>query len=198
LSEHLDQETRAAAAAAALLRRLAKVGPDTTPEEAAKLWANTSLQARADVSNEPSASRRDPHRHVGGAAELGERRDPILGKRGVKFDLGSNSVHEVVPYCEVYGRHPREFVFGRHAEMLPAADRFGFVGLHQEDPEEDDDSDGEEEAQEEDQDAKHEESAEHQEFYINDERCSEELLYTSGTAAWQLWQEESQQMAITA
>lgn len=59
----------------------------------------------------------------------------ISGKRSIWFNLGSNSVHEVTPYSEVYGRHPREFVFGRNAEMLPAGDRFGFVGLQ--DPEDD-------------------------------------------------------------
>lgn len=73
------------------------------------------------------------------------RLDPLTRERGdrlatvrsveksVSFDLGLSSVHDVVPYMEIYGRHPREFVFGRGSEMLPAGDRFGFVGLHESD-----------------------------------------------------------------
>jgi len=53
----------------------------------------------------------------------------VKERRSVSFNLSLNCVHEVIPYMEIYGRHPREFVFGRHSEMLPAGDRFGFVGL---------------------------------------------------------------------
>lgn len=60
-----------------------------------------------------------------------ERWAHIPEKKAVWFNLGLNSIHEVIPYMEIYGRHPREFVFGRHSEMLPAGDRFGFVGLQE-------------------------------------------------------------------
>ncbi|CAK0828929.1 unnamed protein product [Prorocentrum cordatum] len=53
---------------------------------------------------------------------------PRPGRR-VQFDLERVVEHEVVPYCEVYGLHPREFVFDRRFNMVPAGDRFGFVGL---------------------------------------------------------------------
>lgn len=37
----------------------------------------------------------------------------------VRFDLGACTVHEVTPYEETYGVHPREFVFDRHFCMIP-------------------------------------------------------------------------------
>lgn len=40
--------------------------------------------------------------------------------RRVKFDLDANSVHEITPYSEIYGVHPRDFVFGRGFCMIPA------------------------------------------------------------------------------
>jgi len=47
----------------------------------------------------------------------------------VRFNLGDSSVHEVTPYSEIYGLHPREFVFDRHAYLVPAKGPFGFVGV---------------------------------------------------------------------
>merc|ERR1712194_822061 len=41
-------------------------------------------------------------------------------------------VHEVTPYSEVYGLHPREFVFGKFFCLIPAAGPFGFVGIGEE------------------------------------------------------------------
>jgi hypothetical protein len=38
---------------------------------------------------------------------------PVSMGRQVKFDLGLNTFHEVTPYAEVYGQHPREFHFAR-------------------------------------------------------------------------------------
>mmetsp|Transcript_22562 Transcript_22562/g.51646 ORF Transcript_22562/g.51646 Transcript_22562/m.51646 type:complete len:159 (+) Transcript_22562:63-539(+) len=42
-------------------------------------------------------------------------------ERRVRFSDKSDSIHEVVPYAEVYGRHPKTFDFGRGAQMIPAA-----------------------------------------------------------------------------
>jgi len=37
-------------------------------------------------------------------------------RKAVSFDLGARTFHEVTPYAEVYGRHPRDFVYvGRGA-----------------------------------------------------------------------------------
>lgn len=52
----------------------------------------------------------------------------FLRSRRVRFDEALNTTHEVTPYAEVYGRHPRHFVFDRRSRMIPAA-HGGFVGL---------------------------------------------------------------------
>jgi len=49
---------------------------------------------------------------------------PLPVERRVRFDLEPASVHEVTPYAELYGVHPRDFVFGRGHCMIPA---FNFV-----------------------------------------------------------------------
>jgi len=126
VSKNLDHETRAAASAAAFLRRLAKVGPETTPEMAAIMWRSSNGEVQDDDrKGEPLPN---PWRQV----ELKDLR-PVLrpGVKSVTFAAARDSVHEVVPYSEIYGRHPREFVFGRAGAMLPVGDRWGFTGLHQ-------------------------------------------------------------------
>mmetsp|Transcript_104234 Transcript_104234/g.336155 ORF Transcript_104234/g.336155 Transcript_104234/m.336155 type:complete len:260 (-) Transcript_104234:99-878(-) len=57
----------------------------------------------------------------------------------VRFDFASCTTHEVTPYSEIYGLHPREFVFDRDSYLIPAHGSFGFVGL----PMGDDDADEE-------------------------------------------------------
>lgn len=42
--------------------------------------------------------------------------------RRVRFDLSKKTVHEVTPYAEVYGVHPRDFDFGNH-NPRPGASR---------------------------------------------------------------------------
>lgn len=151
LNEHLDRDSRAAAAAAALLRRLAKVGPDKTPEEAAVAWCSSSKASGRDFqrfvrrrrldlprakATSRGAARADPssRRSESEAAwwmDDAPAREDGSGtqRRRVRFTLPSSAeVLEIPAYAEIYGRHPREFVFGRHSDMLPAGDRFGFVG----------------------------------------------------------------------
>lgn len=50
-------------------------------------------------------------------------------QRRVTFDLDASTEHDVIPYSEVYGLHPRDFVFDRHFAFVPAEGPFGFVGL---------------------------------------------------------------------
>jgi len=38
--------------------------------------------------------------------------------RAVKFDLQLNTAHEITPYAEVYGQHPKEFDFARGQTAL--------------------------------------------------------------------------------
>jgi hypothetical protein len=51
---------------------------------------------------------------------------PAHRLKSVKFDLASFTVHEVIPYGEIYGAHPRTFVFDKDSQRIPAA-RGGFV-----------------------------------------------------------------------
>jgi len=46
-----------------------------------------------------------------------------------RFNLALNTVHEVTPYGEIYGRRPCTFVFERDGCMMPAAP-CGFVSWH--------------------------------------------------------------------
>jgi hypothetical protein len=67
-----------------------------------------------------------------------------LSRKRVHFDLAATSMHEVVPYSEIYDAHPRTFVFDQDSEMIPAA-RGGYVSAaSMEDPpdELDDEDDG--------------------------------------------------------
>lgn len=91
---------------------------------------DASWEGGCGVNTVPAVHRGRHDLPSAGDAELSEvRLAPTPGKQRVWFNLGQNSVHEIPPYMEIYGRHPREFVFGRCSEMLPAGDRFGFVGL---------------------------------------------------------------------
>uniref|UniRef100_A0A7S2FDT8 Uncharacterized protein n=1 Tax=Alexandrium andersonii TaxID=327968 RepID=A0A7S2FDT8_9DINO len=39
--------------------------------------------------------------------------------RHVRFDMDACTTHEIPPYAEIYGLHPREFVFGRGFHLIP-------------------------------------------------------------------------------
>ena len=57
-------------------------------------------------------------------------RPPI--RKHVGFNLECTSIHEVIPYREIYGALPQTFVFDRDSQMVPAARRglsAGFVSL---------------------------------------------------------------------
>lgn len=55
--------------------------------------------------------------------------DPLSSHRKhVRFDLAATIMHEVPPYAEIYGAHPRTFVFDRDSQMIPAA-RGGYVSV---------------------------------------------------------------------
>lgn len=50
-------------------------------------------------------------------------------RRRVRFSEAPDVVLEVTPYCEIYGIHPRYFVFDRHYYMVPAGGPYGFVDV---------------------------------------------------------------------
>jgi len=51
-----------------------------------------------------------------------------LHRKSVQFDFAATIIHEVPPYAEIYGAHPRTFVFDMHSQMIPAA-RGGYVSV---------------------------------------------------------------------
>merc|ERR1711920_185827 len=53
---------------------------------------------------------------------------PFLHRRCVRFDMDAITVHEIPAYGEIYGAHPRTFVFDGQSRRLPAAPN-GFVSL---------------------------------------------------------------------
>lgn len=103
---HVDpcESEEAAAAAGALLRRVASVGPEASLREVAEKWGHLCALAALEVGASRPVTRR-----VHFAME-----DPL-------------TIHEVTPYAEIYGLHPREFVFGRNFRMIPSGGDFGFV-----------------------------------------------------------------------
>jgi len=103
---------------------------DDRPSSAA--W-QSACEAVADmgITSSPSpAASGDPHRiKVLAPADeksmqafmqpsLGSVRRPRMGEphRRVTFNLGRSTFHEITPYSEVYGMHPRDFNFKRSTE----------------------------------------------------------------------------------
>eukprot|EP00434_Breviolum_minutum_P016935 symbB.v1.2.014939.t1/scaffold1102.1/size137770/5 len=54
----------------------------------------------------------DHHPEVNASLELKCRR--------VSFDLKACEVHDVIAYSDIYGVHPRDFVFGKDYSLMPA------------------------------------------------------------------------------
>jgi len=65
-------------------------------------------------------------------SEIDDDCDPVCtaicdtSRKSVRFDLAATSLHEIQPYAEIYGAHPRSFVFDRDSHMIPAG-RNGFT-----------------------------------------------------------------------
>ncbi len=47
------------------------------------------------------------------AAEVAIPEFPVLQRKCVQFNLAATIIHEVIPYAEIYGAHPRTFVFDK-------------------------------------------------------------------------------------
>lgn len=85
-----------------------------------------------------------------GSAQLSE--SPQERGRRVTFNLEAVTVHEIPPYAEIYGLHPREFVFDKNYYMIPSVCALASIGLSavdkvgaEDDDVEDSDSDSENE-----------------------------------------------------
>lgn len=142
----LDQESeddRAAFAASALLSRItAGLQKHVASEDDAidTQWnayiTGLSLEDRGAIAAANFLARLRRKIHVGVTEEhsaFSSLEDTLLAsrRRRVRFDVSSKVIHYVTPYSEIYGLHPREFVFGRNFCMVPAAPG-GFVGLQPE------------------------------------------------------------------
>eukprot|EP00927_Polykrikos_kofoidii_P057928 TRINITY_DN52172_c0_g1_i1.p1 TRINITY_DN52172_c0_g1~~TRINITY_DN52172_c0_g1_i1.p1 ORF type:complete len:326 (+),score=68.31 TRINITY_DN52172_c0_g1_i1:148-1125(+) len=137
-----DQDARAATAAATLLRRLTCTGASVSLDDAVAQWCSESEKA----AKARLLSVQGKRHHVTGSASLdfsvsalSSDRDVFASRnsegdlskqrRQVTFDVSAATVHEITPYQEVYGLHPREFVFGRNFCIMPAAGLYGFVDV---------------------------------------------------------------------
>jgi len=78
---------------------------DTTPWPQAEqsLTLSSAKLPSEDLQNSPEI-------------EVAESR----ARKRVHMDQAAPIVHEIIPYAEIYGLHPREFVFNRHYFMVPA------------------------------------------------------------------------------
>mmetsp|Transcript_73880 Transcript_73880/g.175851 ORF Transcript_73880/g.175851 Transcript_73880/m.175851 type:complete len:256 (+) Transcript_73880:76-843(+) len=100
---------------------LAAFGPGTTGQKAAVVV----LQSPAGLPKSPRSQSGEGQR-----GKHWESSDGLLHplrsrpghQRRVRFDLSKSTIHEITPYAEVYGRHPRDFHFGRLAASSPCVD----------------------------------------------------------------------------
>jgi len=155
VQDQADEEEAAAAAARKLLARLALrgwqsgtfgsgtiSGPPGLPgeeeaEEKGEGFHQGEGNGRARQKERNSMAAPNGRARCGsgcvasGSLDSSAGRVPLSPKGGgrVWFDLSSSTVHEIIPYSEIYGKHPREFVFDRHSCMVPAVGPYGFVGF---------------------------------------------------------------------
>jgi len=116
----LDKDEAAAAAARVLL---ARIRSRLAGKACSGLLA--LLQAAEFGCTATLAPWNFPAEQVSGPPGLSN----IQHQRRVTFDLEASTEHDVIPYSEVYGLHPRDFVFDRNFAFVPAEGPFGFVGL---------------------------------------------------------------------
>jgi len=118
-----DRDAAAAAAARVLLERIGR-GTSAALLEAVKAEVGAECTSKSPVRRSVSAG-------------------SCAGRRRVHFDLSASTAHEIPPYSEIYGLHPREFVFDRNFYAVPTAPGSLFVGLYSQGHESDDDEDSE-------------------------------------------------------
>mmetsp|Transcript_36365 Transcript_36365/g.58252 ORF Transcript_36365/g.58252 Transcript_36365/m.58252 type:complete len:216 (+) Transcript_36365:77-724(+) len=113
------------------------------------IWRSACAAVAADLHKVSSDAQAIPAAEQASVVSLDSepsldtlRRRPKSGEpsaRRVAFNLEKNTFHEITPYSEVYGMHPRDFDFGRsYRKILKASISKG------EDSDSDDDKDDEE------------------------------------------------------
>lgn len=120
-----DENARAAAAAATLLRRLTGTGANVSLDDAVAQWC-TETEKAAEARLLSVQDKNHLHSNVVSRNSQG---DVSKRRRHVTFDDSVVTVHKITAYEEVYGLHPREFVFGRNFCIMPAAGPYGFVDV---------------------------------------------------------------------
>jgi len=106
---------------------------------------NSELDDTVDVPQNAGASRSEAADAAPIASKLPIPSLPSLHIKRVRFNLEDTSIEFITPYAEIYGAHPRTFVFDKDSLMIPAA-RGGFVSADyvmgaEEDLDDDDDDD---------------------------------------------------------
>jgi len=90
---------------------------------------NTALQRDvgdgSDLCELYAGSRQDAHSVVALEPDIKAHLPKETTAKIVQFDLEATSIHLIPPYAEIYGAHPRSFVFDWDSTMIPAA-RGGF------------------------------------------------------------------------
>jgi len=87
---------------------------------------NSELDDTVDVPQNAGASWSEAAAAAPIASELPIPSLPSLHIKRVRFNLEDTSIEFITPYAEIYGAHPRTFVFDKDSLMIPAA-RGGFV-----------------------------------------------------------------------
>lgn len=132
-----EMEAQAAQAAAALLRRIGSAWPEKNPSEVSALFCCR----QAALCSPPLAAwlyadgLEENNHAVPLAADSKVHRTHVFAsstpacpeERRVSFDLDRIQIYEVTPYSEIYGLHPREFVFGKNCDVVPSGDTYGFI-----------------------------------------------------------------------
>jgi len=99
------------------VKRLAVVAPACTQDEADIVSAQThddDLPSSTKQSLPLSVTNRHSVEDHGGGSE-----SALRAQRHVRFNLDDIVVHEVVPYTEIYGLHPKDFVFDARYNLRP-------------------------------------------------------------------------------
>eukprot|EP00927_Polykrikos_kofoidii_P021876 TRINITY_DN20585_c0_g1_i1.p2 TRINITY_DN20585_c0_g1~~TRINITY_DN20585_c0_g1_i1.p2 ORF type:complete len:340 (-),score=70.39 TRINITY_DN20585_c0_g1_i1:236-1168(-) len=123
------EEAAAKAVAVAAEDKMANDPTNVVEEAAAKaaLAFLERVEQRREARRQAGQQKSEPNLSSALRSESSSRLR-LAARHRVQFNLCA-AVHEVTPYSEIYGLHPREFVFGRRNYLLPAAGPYGFTDM---------------------------------------------------------------------
>lgn len=120
----LRRRGRMAGPGARMRRRSARVAEEQL--QAAKAIEGSHSVAEGDAPQAPQPAQGPLVSRLRSSTTA---KDPAKSDRRVRFASEAPIVHEVTAYSEIYGIHPRDFVFDRHAYLVPSGGDFGFVDV---------------------------------------------------------------------